>query len=116
MTDKELEVLKDSGSAPGLIVQVAFDANYFTPGKIFIVEEYDVKMNYHNGSGVDYQPVKKIREHLAMVEDLCCGKTELHLKCINVGKTESFDKHIRVSEYIHGYYKLYPASITKEGE
>lgn len=114
MTEQESMVLSEVNSVPGLTIQIRFDSEYFKIGRFFIVEEWGVKLPIEkNGK---YEPIRLKKSYIAMVSGFSSGGTVLEMTqlCEESGGIRHFD--IRESLYRHGYYRLYPAKIEKEGE
>lgn len=114
MTEHESIVLSEVNSVPGLTIQTIFDSEYFKIGRFFIVEEWEVKMPREKGG--KYEPIRLRRSYIAMVSGFDGGRTILDMTqiCEESGGIRHFG--IPESHYRHGYYRLYPAKIEKEGE
>lgn len=112
MTEQESMVLSGVNSVPGLTIQLRFDSEYFKTGRIFMVDEWDVKMPREKGD--KYEQIKIRRSYLAMVTGLECGGTVLDMMqfCQETGGIREFG--IPESHYREGYYGLTPVKIEKE--
>ena len=114
MVEKERKVLEDSRSVIGADIACVFDKEWFRIGDFVIVEEWDVKMSECVWD--QFTPVKLRRTYFGQIEhydgyDIMC------LRCFPVnGGVGTIDLRIPISQYIHGYYRIYHATITKEGE
>lgn len=114
MTQRESMVLSEVDSVPGLTIQLRFDSEYFKTGRIFMVDEWEVKMPREKDG--KYEQIRVRRSCLAMVTGLECGGTVLGMMEIHqeTGGIRNFD--IQESHYRHGYWGLTPVKIEKEGE
>ena len=114
MVEKERKVLEESRSVIGADIACVFDKEWFQIGDFVIVEEWDVKMPCER-NGYTYQPVKLRRSYFGQVS--YDGYDVMSLRCFVLdGCPGTIDLRIPISHYIHGYYRIYHATIKKEGE
>ena len=105
-TDEEPNVI------PGMTVTDAFDKEYFTTGRNFVMEEWQVRLPRIDDDR--YVPEKIRKSHLVRVKDITGHGTNIVLYVFENDNVRTVE--IRASLVIHGYYKFIPVRVIREDD
>ena len=97
---------------PGMTVTDAFDKEYFTIGRNFVVEEWQVRLPRKDDDRYVQEKVRK--SYLVRVKDIVSNGTNIQLYVFENDNVRTVE--IRASLVIHGYYKFIPVKIIREDD
>ena len=97
---------------PGMTVTDAFDKEYFTVGRNFVMEEWQVRLPRIDDDR--YVPEKIRKSHLVRVKDITGHGTNIVLYVFENDNVRTVE--IRASLVIHGYYKFIPVRVIREDD
>ena len=97
---------------PGMTVTDAFDKEYFTIGRNFMMEEWQVRLPRNDDPR--YIPEKVRNSYLVRVKDITRHDTNIVLYLFEDDDVRTVE--ISASLVVHGYYKFIPVQIVREDE
>lgn len=113
-TDGEKKEKDEKKPDIGYVYGPQFDPRYFTKGRMFILEQWEVKMPVKEGD--DFVPIKLKDSRPCWVKELTNGNLNVTVTYLSPKTDEFYDTSIRVSAVLHGYYKFIPAKVCAEVE